>query len=172
MKTILLILIFISSNIYAAQTCEDYILDKTPNSRYSVKDGTVTDNTTKLMWKQCSEGLSGADCNTGTLKTMNWQSALALGGSSFAGYSDWRLPNIKELGSIVAYNCVSLSINKNVFPNTPAYWFWSSSPNHDGHDTRLLNFDFGYDYGSFFGYDITKYRNKDGYHVRLVRFGQ
>lgn len=56
-------------------------------------DGTITDNSTGLMWQQADDGL-GRD----------WQNALSYAESlSLAGYSDWRLPNAKELHSIVDY---------------------------------------------------------------------
>lgn len=69
----------------AAKTC-------TVNS-----DGTVTDPTTGLTWKRCAVGQtwSRTTC-TGTGATYNWTTAKALT-STFAGQSDWRLPNIREL---------------------------------------------------------------------------
>lgn len=59
-------------------------------------NGTVTDNATGLMWSQHDSGIG-----------MNWQDALAWVQSknqaSYLGYSDWRLPNAKELQSIIDY---------------------------------------------------------------------
>ncbi|MCF7848370.1 MAG: DUF1566 domain-containing protein [Kiritimatiellales bacterium] len=55
-------------------------------------DGTVTDKATGLMWSQADAG------------GMDWENALAYAeGSTLAGHSDWRLPNTKELQSIVDY---------------------------------------------------------------------
>jgi len=60
------------------------------------KDGTITDRATGLIW-------SRADSGTG----MNWEKALAWvykkNKEKYLGCSDWRLPNIKELQSIVDY---------------------------------------------------------------------
>jgi uncharacterized protein DUF1566/EF hand domain-containing protein len=57
------------------------------------KNSTITDKATGLMWMQ-----------TDSKKGMNWQQALKYAENSrFAGYSDWRLPNAKELQSIVDY---------------------------------------------------------------------
>ncbi len=57
-------------------------------------DGTVTDEATGLMWQQ-------ADSGTG----MDWEDALEYAeDSTLAGYDDWRLPNVKELQSIVDYS--------------------------------------------------------------------
>ena len=59
-------------------------------------DGTITDNTTGLMWAQTDSG-----------EGMDWESALlyaqAQNEADYLGYNDWRLPNIKELQSIANY---------------------------------------------------------------------
>lgn len=60
-------------------------------------DGTVTDNATWLMWSQTDSGVG-----------LNWEEALAWvelrNAEGYLGYSDWRLPNIKELQSILDYS--------------------------------------------------------------------
>jgi hypothetical protein len=57
-------------------------------------DGTVSDLATGLVWQQ-------ADSANG----MDWQNALGYCESlSLAGYDDWRLPNAKELQSILDYS--------------------------------------------------------------------
>lgn len=57
-------------------------------------DGTVTDNATGLMWMQTDSG-----------EGMNWEGALGYCESlDDAGHDDWRLPNAKELQSIVDYS--------------------------------------------------------------------
>ena len=59
-------------------------------------DGTITDNATGLMWSEDDSG-----------EGMNWEDALAWvqqnNEESYLGYNDWRLPNAKELQSIVDY---------------------------------------------------------------------
>lgn len=56
-------------------------------------DGTITDNATGLMWQKADDGVA-----------RDWQASLAYAENlSYAGYSDWRLPNTKELQSIVDY---------------------------------------------------------------------
>lgn len=59
-------------------------------------DSTITDNATGLMWAQDDSG-----------EGLNWEEALAWveqqNNASYLGYNDWRLPNVKELQSIVDY---------------------------------------------------------------------
>ena len=70
------------------------------NTNYGVNilqdngDDTVTDQATGLMWAQTDSGYG-----------MDWESALAYAeASTLAGHSDWRLPNAKELQSLVDYS--------------------------------------------------------------------
>ncbi|MFZ5831061.1 MAG: DUF1566 domain-containing protein [Planctomycetota bacterium] len=66
-------------------------------------DGTITDRATGLTWMQVDSGhLKAGKAGDGRL---NWQEALAWAeGLSYAGRDDWRLPNIKELQSLVDYS--------------------------------------------------------------------
>lgn len=64
-------------------------------------DGTITDRATGLMWSQTD---SGREAPGG----MNWQQALDWvqwrNATAYLGYDDWRLPNAKELQSLVDYS--------------------------------------------------------------------
>jgi hypothetical protein len=72
------------------------------NSHYETKsfvdngNGTVTEEATGLMWTQSDSG-----------QGMNWEDALAWAeqknAENYLGHYDWRLPNAKELQSIVDY---------------------------------------------------------------------
>jgi Protein of unknown function (DUF1566) len=58
------------------------------------KDGTITDEATGLTWMQSDSGAG-----------MDWPQALVYcEGATTSGYEDWRLPNAKELQSIVDYS--------------------------------------------------------------------
>jgi hypothetical protein len=146
-----------------AQTCNDFIPATAPDSRYTAPgDGTVTDSQTGLMWKQCSEGQSGADCGDGWVTGHTWREALQQAeASSFAGYSDWRLPNIKELSSLVERRCNSLAISIYYFPNTASLYYWSSSPHaFDSGNAWFVYFGSGHDGAYYKDYRLA---------VRLVR---
>jgi len=65
-------------------------------------NGTVTDQATGLMWIKLDSGKLKAGKNKDG--KMNWREALKWAENlEYAGYSDWRLPNVKELQSIVDY---------------------------------------------------------------------
>lgn len=65
-------------------------------------DGTVTDRATGLMWTKGDSGTLGA--GRGGNGGLDWPEALAwVAQLDHAGHTDWRLPNAKELQSIVDY---------------------------------------------------------------------
>jgi hypothetical protein len=138
-KTLLLLmLLFSSSTNVFSQIKEDYIDHEWENDRYTDNgDGTVTDTKTALMWKQCAEDLSD-DC-TGTATTYRYKAAIEQAEkSTFAGHTNRRLPNIKELLSLVALDRSEPTINSNFFPSTNgSVPFWSSSPKVDVNSTSV-----------------------------------
>ncbi|MCP4708196.1 MAG: DUF1566 domain-containing protein, partial [Planctomycetes bacterium] len=86
-------------------------------------DGTVTDHATGLTWTKADSG-----------RTKTWEQALKYAEDLiYAGYNDWRLPNVKELQSIVDYSRAPDARDKNargaaidpVFELTEMEsWFW------------------------------------------------
>jgi len=111
------------------------------NTAYGINDftdngnGTISDDATGLMWQQADDGTS-----------KNWETSLDYAENLvLGGHSDWRMPNAKELHSIVDYN------RSPTFTNSPAIdalfsctsfnnpdgnpnygYYWSSSPLMDG----------------------------------------
>jgi hypothetical protein len=135
----------------AALACQGAVPPQNPDSIYVLHDdGTVTDSRSGLMWKRCTEGQTwtGGTC-TGTADRRSWSDAIVLAqSSSFAGYDDWRQPNVKELGSLVETCRTMPSINTTVFPNTPvtpnaAYWTASPTANQPT-SSWFIGFDLGY----------------------------
>ena len=113
----------------------------TPDSAFvDTGNGTVQHVATGLIWKRCAEGQSWDGSNatcTGTATFISgWSNVLnrvdavnnGATGTENAGFSDWRLPNIKELGSIVEQACPAPMINTTQFPAAPDVFFWSGSP--------------------------------------------
>ncbi|MCX7089397.1 MAG: DUF1566 domain-containing protein [Methylococcales bacterium] len=159
-----------------AQTCNiSSIVATTPTSQFTDNsNGTVTDNKTGLIWKRCSEGQNwdGATFSCAGITTpYTWQAALMQvqannGATGFSGQVGWRVPNSKELSSIVEERCFSPAINLTIFPNTPeSTVFWSSSP-HTYNGSVAWSVDFNY------GSDGAGYKPSFFNRVRLVRSGQ
>jgi hypothetical protein len=93
-----------------------------PNPRFTDNgDGTVTDNLTGLIW------LKNANC-TAIFGQKNWATALSDVKNLAAGYcglmdgssaGDWRLPNVKELASLIHYG-----VDDPALPNTSGTGKW------------------------------------------------
>ena len=115
-----------TGSVMAVQDCDFTIPETTPTERFIDNgDSTVTDKVTSLTWKRCAEGQAwdGTTCSTpGDAVSYTWSDALQLNGGA-----DWRLPNIKELVSIVERSCYNPAINQAIFPNPVFGFYWSSS---------------------------------------------
>ena len=99
-----------------------------PHSYTDNGDLTVTDNNTGLMWPKCSFGLSGSDCSTGVAQFVNFdQATSSCMTQSLAGHSDWRVPNVNELYSLVVLDNSSTPLITSYFPRTNLANYWSSS---------------------------------------------
>ena len=116
-------------------------------------NGTVTDSGTLLIWQQ------------GENSAVTWEAALTYcEGLSLAGQPYWRLPNHKELLSLVDYTRYSPSINTTFFPNAFSSYYWSSTTMVYGTTTAWnVAFDGGYSSGN--AKTVSSY-------VRCVRGGQ
>jgi hypothetical protein len=160
-----------------SQTIKTYIPNEWHDNRYTVHhNGTVTDNNTGLMWKVCSEGQSWskqsdntASCS-GSARGTNWKASLELVNNytfpASDGYSDWRLPNIQELASLLALDRSNPSINSTIFPNTSKSRYNNSSPfAHDDVNNRLVTFGFS----SGLSEDPARESRR---YIRLVRLGR
>ena len=80
-------------------------------------NGTIADDLTGLMWQQ----VAAPD-------TLTWEQALSYADTlSFAGYTDWRLPNIKELESINDETVTGPSTNVLFLNGTGGKFYWSST---------------------------------------------
>jgi len=118
------------------------------------------DNVTGLIWAPDGDQ---AGCNFAG--QTDWNSAIDWANNlTFAGYSDWRLPNRRELESLVDSSIFNPAINPTYFPNTRADFYWSGSTYAgDTASAWVVNFTDGY--MAIGGKAITFY-------VRAVRNGQ
>ncbi len=98
-----------ASGGFRTKTC--YVYFVRGNSDYGINyftdngDGTITDLATGLMWSQDD---SGNPSDGGPRSGMTWEQALAWvqqkNSENYLGHNDWRMPNAKELQSIVDYS--------------------------------------------------------------------
>lgn len=153
---------------FAASCDYERIAATAPTSDFHPNgDGTVTHLATGLTWMQCSLGQEWQDGDClDSAGFYSWSQAQETAENfEFAGFQDWRLPNIKELNSIVEYACFYPTINVSVFPNSNALVnAWSSTPDINNDNNILVQ--------SFEEGDVWSAIKDDYYHeisVRLVR---
>jgi len=127
-------------------------------------DGTITDNATGLMWVKDPSQLGGVWGTPGSPAADSWSDAidncLAL---NCAGHQDWRLPNAKELITLIDYERLAPAIDATFFPNTQSNHYWSSSGYSDDE-----NYEWAVDFT--IGHVEDKLRPTTQY-VRPVRLG-
>ncbi len=140
-------------------------------------DGTITDTRTGLMWEKLGDDGSIHDQDT----IYTWSAAVSgkvatlNGGGGFAGHTDWRLPNIHELQSLVNYGALSPALHAPFTAGcmggcaatacscSQASTYWSS--------TTYQNFPSAAWYVSFFDGLVLGDDKTNGYYVRAVRGG-
>ena len=115
-----------------------------PDPRFTDnEDGTVTDNLTGLIWM----------INANYFEPTNWGSAcnacmsLADDGLEITDGSqtgDWRLPNIRELLSLIDYSNVSTALpNNHPFINVQHRTYWTSTMSYDGSRVWVVDLAYG-----------------------------
>jgi Protein of unknown function (DUF1566). len=151
-------------------------------------DGTITDLNTRLMWeKKDFGGDAAADFSNphdvhntyvwsgSGIQVTIWDWLDTLNGFGFAGHDDWRIPNVKELQTIVDYGQFNPAVdpafnnNCNIFSDvedgscTAASFYWSSTTN--------ANFPGNAWFVDFFNGTVFNASKFDDLHVRAVRGG-
>ena len=124
-------------------------------------NGTVSDNNTNLMWEQKTADGGSGDKE----RTYTWKDALAYCEDLIlGGFSDWRLPNPKELDRIVDLERSNPATDTTYFPNTKNGFYWTGSTCVGCHKFKAFSYDFS-DGTLYFG---VKFR--DGlYHENFAR---
>jgi arylsulfatase A-like enzyme len=86
-----------------------YVRGGKPNNGHNYvnnNDGTITDADTSLMWTQLPAA------------AMTWQSALGYAETlSSGGFTDWRLPTVKELQTLTDYTLATASTTSGIKPS-------------------------------------------------------
>jgi hypothetical protein len=131
------------------------------------------------MWKQCPEGKTGSACDMATTIPFDstkgtvaylteWlNSANSTGSAQGLGYTDWRIPTVKELSSLAdrcqkSQSGTNVAINE-LFPNTQSASYVTANGN--------VNVSNDYWFVSFINGEIGSAPLTNKY-LRLVRAGQ
>jgi hypothetical protein len=119
----------------------------------SDKPGTVLDTYWGYMWQKEDSGDT----------QLNWVQANAYcDGLVLAGYSDWRLPEIEALLTIVDYTHNNPALSKIFNPRRSNYYWSSSTPVYDPVNAWFVQ---------FYNGNVDSYNKTYGYFVRCVRGG-
>lgn len=126
----------------ATSIAKPFVILGTDTPDTLLDDNEVFDQATGLIWQRCAfgSGWNGTQCGGGNLPInyiFTHEDALLIAKNATPATKAWRLPNIKELSSIVDRTQFDPSIDDTTFPNTlfddkalpPAFvHFWSSTP--------------------------------------------
>ncbi len=117
-----------------AQDCDSSKPATAPMSRFKAgANGIITDKNNGNVWLRCPVGMKWEnDSCGGNSLTYTWREAVVvieeLNAQKLAGRSDWRLPTIAELKSIVESRCFKPAIDLKAFPYSPESGFWTDTP--------------------------------------------
>jgi hypothetical protein len=107
--------------------------------RYDNSGELVTDTYSGLVWQRCPVGFTLNDNSTGENvsddrcdapgdASVTWQAALQRSLLDNTAGREWRVPNLKELESIVEPSCSRPALDMALFPRNAASFLWSSTP--------------------------------------------
>ena len=159
------------SEILCANTGQDGELQKGvawPSPRFTDNGNqTITDKLTNLIWTKDGNAPGPVACGPGVVKT--WQQALdyaaCLNTNNYLSYSGWRLPNKREMQSLINYSLDINSswLNTQGFINVQSGIYWTSNSSES-----ITNYSWLVD--MFLG--LVFYDGKtQGYYVWPVRSG-
>lgn len=162
----------------AHAACDDNAKRSTPTTDFEflAHGAIVRHKKTGLEWQRCPEGMTfvagtavdhSQDTCRGsalafTLENARQQQAKVNAGAGRDGQTDWRLPTMEELASIVEGACQIPAVNSVAFPDTPVTWFWAVSP-------KILSAGSANAWGIGFGAGGYYVGRNDNGAVRLVR---
>jgi hypothetical protein len=117
-------------------------------------------------WYDNNSATNGGNAGTPGNGTDTMDFIRVLNAAHYGGFSDWRMPTVKELQSIVDYSIASPgpAINTTCFPNTVASGYLSSTTNaYDTSGAWIVGFSYGV---------IPSHSKAAALYVRAVRMGQ
>jgi hypothetical protein len=127
-------------------------------------DGSIHDKDNKYSWYDSNQETNGGNAGRPGEGTDTEDFITTLNADNFGGYSDWRLPTVKEIASIVNMGRYYPAMEKTFFPHVMSAFYWSSTSSASNT---------GNAWGVYFynGYDYSNAKDSS-YFVRAVRGGQ
>ncbi len=129
-----------TGNVAGAIVVASGLVDSTPAGAITIKkreahsNNCVLDLKTGLMWSRYVSGNMGLASDgalpwttvTGGYGIFPYRLA-ANAGSGMAGFTDWRIPNIMELGVMTVYGVNPANLDLTAFPAFPTSYIWTST---------------------------------------------
>ncbi|MCX7074568.1 MAG: DUF1566 domain-containing protein [Methylococcales bacterium] len=135
------------------------------SKKYVISDNQqeVLDMQTGLIWRRCIEGLkwNGTTCSGSPFYGMFQESLERAANQARLTGKPWRVPSVKELGSLADQSQSPIAIDSVVFPATVNDQFWSAS-------SYAMDAFFGWMTHFYYGATYYSYSEDTGA-VRLVR---
>jgi len=140
---IFMVVLLVTPVWVGAQSCDKSIKDQGATN-FIVEAGLVKDVRTGLTWMRCAMGQrwQSETCTLSNERYNLSEAQLAIEqfnseGGAF-GFSDWRLPTVEELLTLVDSRCEEPALNMGIFPQAPITAFWSSTADADYPDGAML----------------------------------
>lgn len=152
-----------------AQNCQPELDSYKPTFSFTDNGASVVDASTNLEWQKCALGQvysTGSGCE-GIPFELTWKQAFIKAGQFsenpiLAGGSQWRLPNVKELSTLIDSACYNPASNQGVLPGLGSFHYWTATNNFQGGggDAWAVDFTLG---------SINRFNKTATYRVILVK---
>ena len=138
------------------------------------QDGSVHDKTRTFRWGGLTavgrqhSGRYGEHYDDWNVLIETANDTANSGANGLCGFTDWRVPKVPVLHSIIHFGRVAPMIDTNYFPNTESTFYWTSTPDFGELDAIYVHFEFGVSY--IYSEEDYEYDERTNLHsVRLVR---
>jgi hypothetical protein len=141
------------------------VRDKVTGLIWEVKtdDGSIHDKDKQFPWYDSNPETNGGHVGTRGAGPDTEEFIRVLNDVRFGGFSDWRLPTVKELAFLVDYGRYRPAIDTAYFPNTISSGYWSSTTNARFEGLAWSVY--------FFIGNTSNSEKSDSHYVRAVRGG-
>jgi hypothetical protein len=126
-------------------------------------DGSIHDKDNRYTWYDSNPETNGGHAGTKGSGQNTEEFIRAINNAKFGGFSDWRLPTVKELAYLVNHGTYRPAIDTACFPNTISFGYWSCTTNAHFKGLAWCVY--------FFIGNTSNSEKSDSHYVRAVRGG-